>query len=177
MRAEIRRIHNALGATTIYVTHDQDEALSLADRIVVLRDGTIRQIGRPHELYEAPDDVDVAEFMGFRNRLDGRCVTSEDGVVRLQTEGAEVSGKARGTIAAGNSVVALFRAEDLTIGPDDAGGIRATVDAIEYRGREFVGLARTKSGTTLSFTSASATQVGSEVTLVVDPSHVLIFRS
>ena len=45
MRAEIRRIHNELGATTIYVTHDQDEALSLADRIVVLRDGVIRQVG------------------------------------------------------------------------------------------------------------------------------------
>ena len=51
MRAEIRRIHNVLGATTIYVTHDQDEALSLADRIVVLRDGVIRQVGTPEELY------------------------------------------------------------------------------------------------------------------------------
>src|SRR3546814_12729541 len=49
MRAEIRRIHNQLGATTIYVTHDQDAALSLADRIVVLRDGSIRQVGTPHE--------------------------------------------------------------------------------------------------------------------------------
>ena len=54
MRAEIRRIHNELGATTIYVTHDQDEALSLADRIVVLRDGMIRQVGSPKELYESP---------------------------------------------------------------------------------------------------------------------------
>ena len=54
MRAEIRRIHNELGATTIYVTHDQDEALSLADRIVVLRDGVIRQVGTPEELYESP---------------------------------------------------------------------------------------------------------------------------
>jgi putative spermidine/putrescine transport system ATP-binding protein len=51
------------------------------------------------------------------------------------------------------------------------------VDAIEYRGREFVGLARTKSGTVLSFTSETATEVGREVTLMVDPSHVLVFRS
>src|SRR3954463_11530384 len=69
MRAEIRRIHNQLGATTIYVTHDQDEALSLADRIVVLSDGRIRQVGSPRDLYESPDHLDVAEFMGFRNKL------------------------------------------------------------------------------------------------------------
>ncbi len=54
MRAEIRRIHNTLGATTIYVTHDQDEALSLADRIVVMRDGVVRQVGTPDELYDTP---------------------------------------------------------------------------------------------------------------------------
>ncbi len=53
MRAEIRRIHNTLGSTTIYVTHDQDEALSLADRIVVLRDGEMRQVGTPEDLYRA----------------------------------------------------------------------------------------------------------------------------
>ncbi|CUW45221.1 sugar ABC transporter ATP-binding protein [Brucella vulpis] len=57
MRAEIRRIHNQLGSTTIYVTHDQDEALSLADRIVVLRDGEIRQVGVPSDLYERPDHL------------------------------------------------------------------------------------------------------------------------
>ena len=65
MRAEIRRIHNPLGSTTIYVTHDQDEALSLADRIVVLRDGEVRQVGTPEELYARPAHPDVAEFMGY----------------------------------------------------------------------------------------------------------------
>ena len=74
MRAEIRRIHDELGATTIYVTHDQDEALSLADRIVVLRDGEVRQVGTPEELYERPAHLDVAEFMGFRNALPGTVV-------------------------------------------------------------------------------------------------------
>ena len=60
MRAEIRRIHNLLGSTTIYVTHDQDEALSLADRIVVMRDGMVRQVGTPEELYARPAHADVA---------------------------------------------------------------------------------------------------------------------
>ncbi len=72
MRAEIRRIHNSLGGTTIYVTHDQEEALSLADRIVMLRDGEHARSARPDELFAKPDHLDVAEFMGFRNRIKGR---------------------------------------------------------------------------------------------------------
>src|SRR5206468_600065 len=67
-----RRIHDEIGAATIYVTHDQDEALSMADRIVVMREGVVRQIGTPRELYGAPAHLDVAEFMGFRNRLSGK---------------------------------------------------------------------------------------------------------
>src|SRR5271166_887791 len=67
MRAEIRRIHSLVGGATIYVTHDQDEALSLADRIVVMREGRVRQVGTPEELYARPTHPDVAEFMGYRN--------------------------------------------------------------------------------------------------------------
>src|SRR5437868_9233727 len=69
MRAEIRRIHRELGRTTIYVTHDQDEALSPADRIVVMREGRVRQIGAPPEIYAEPADLEVARFMGYRNEL------------------------------------------------------------------------------------------------------------
>ena len=61
-----------LGSTTIYVTHDQEEALSLADRIVVMRDGEVRQVGTPEELYVRPAHLDVAEFMGFRNQIRSR---------------------------------------------------------------------------------------------------------
>ena len=70
MRTEIRRIHQSLGLTTIYVTHDQDEALSLADRLVVLRDGRVQQIGTPQELHDNPANWHVADFMGYRNLLD-----------------------------------------------------------------------------------------------------------
>ena len=84
MRAEIRRIHGELGTTTIYVTHDQEEALSMADRVVVLRDGTIRQIGTPSELYDRPADLGVAAFMGFRNRVEGPCLEAEPGRARLR---------------------------------------------------------------------------------------------
>src|SRR6476660_181327 len=72
MRAEIRRIHELIGSATIYVTHDQEEALSLADRIVVMRDGVVRQVGTPQELYAQPAYSDVAEFMGYRNQIRSR---------------------------------------------------------------------------------------------------------
>ena len=72
MRAEIRRIHELIGSATIYVTHDQEEALSLADRIVVMRAGEVRQVGTPEELYVRPAHADVAEFMGYRNQIRSR---------------------------------------------------------------------------------------------------------
>jgi putative spermidine/putrescine transport system ATP-binding protein len=66
MRTEIKRIHRVLGCSTVYVTHDQDEALSLADRIVVLHGGKTQQIGNPEELYARPANLGVARFMGYR---------------------------------------------------------------------------------------------------------------
>ena len=69
-RAEIRRIHRELDRATIYVTHDQDEALSLADRIVVMKDGVVQQIGTPPEVYAQPANLHVARFMGYRNVLE-----------------------------------------------------------------------------------------------------------
>src|SRR5580700_1073697 len=80
MRAEIRRIHTTLGCSTIYVTHDQDEALSLADRIVVLRDGRTRQIGTPEDLYARPAHPDVAEFMGYRNLIESVAERTDEGI-------------------------------------------------------------------------------------------------
>src|SRR5262245_59990809 len=68
-RAEIRRIHRELDRATIYVTHDQEEALSLADRIVVMKDGVVQQIGAPPDVYAQPANLHVARFMGYRNVL------------------------------------------------------------------------------------------------------------
>src|SRR4249919_1860513 len=77
-RAEIRRIHVELGRATIYVTHDQDEALSLADRIVVMKDGVVQMIAAPHDVYGQPSNLHVARFMGYRNVLELN-VDSEQG--------------------------------------------------------------------------------------------------
>ena len=90
MRAEIRRIHTMLGCSTIYVTHDQEEALSLADRILVMIDGQTRQIGTPEDLYARPASADVAEFMGYRNLVDIAAPKPVDGGVAVTIGGARV---------------------------------------------------------------------------------------
>jgi putative spermidine/putrescine transport system ATP-binding protein len=175
MRAEIRRIHNELGATTIYVTHDQDEALSLADRIVVLRDGSIRQVGAPRELYGAPIDLDVAEFMGFRNRLPGICIGRRSDRARVRIGDAVLEGIVRDGVAEGEPAVAVFRPDDVSTDGDAASGLSAQVETIEYRGREFIGEARTVEGLQIVFRSHEAVPPGSSVKLNADANRVIVF--
>jgi iron(III) transport system ATP-binding protein len=86
MRSEIRRICKESGLTTIYVTHDQKEALSVADRIAVLKDGRLMQIGTPGELYHRPNSAFVADFIGQTNLIPGRIVGHEEGLLRLETD-------------------------------------------------------------------------------------------
>ncbi|CAM5586815.1 putative spermidine/putrescine transport system ATP-binding protein [Aquamicrobium terrae] len=174
MRAEIRRIHNQLGATTIYVTHDQDEALSLADRIVVLRDGVIRQVGAPRDLYESPDHLDVAEFMGYRNRLAGRLVRRDGARGTVEVGGVALSGALRGDIADGEAVL-VARPDDVTVTENGANALTATVETIEYRGREFVGTARTAEGLEVVFHTVRPVSAGSTVSLSVDAARALIY--
>lgn len=174
MRAEIRRIHNQLGSTTIYVTHDQDEALSLADRIVVLRDGQVRQVGSPEELYAAPKSVDVAEFMGFRNRLAGRVAAVSAGVATVDVAGAQLAGRAVGQLQAGDQAVLLARPEDMAIA--DA-GLAAPVENVEYRGREFVGIARLSEDRELVFHAPGHLDPGVQVILASNPERALVFAA
>ena len=91
LRDEIRRIQLELGVTTVFVTHDQDEALSMADRVGVMRDGRLEQCAAPSELYQRPATPFVAEFVGTMNRLPG---TMSGGGVRLFSQVVAVDGEA-----------------------------------------------------------------------------------
>src|SRR5271170_5428367 len=126
MRAEIRRIHTMLGCSTIYVTHDQEEALSLADRILVLIDGQMQQLGTPEELYARPATPEVAEFMGYRNLLETAATPYSDGVM-VSVAGAKVRGTPQ-AVAVGGTIdgpaVVAIRPEDLV--PTSDGPIAAS---------------------------------------------------
>ncbi len=174
MRQEIRRIHQSLGCITIYVTHDQDEALSLADRIVVLRDGMIRQVGTPEDLYARPAHLDVAEFMGFRNRITGRVLSRDGTSVQLSVGGTTMDGVLQET-APGDTAVAAIRPDDMVPVASDAHGIDATVEAIEYRGRDFFGQARSSTGDELFFRSETRVVPGETLRLGAEPARVLVY--
>ena len=175
MRAEIRRIHNQLGATTIYVTHDQDEALSLADRIVVLRDGSIRQVGTPRELYESPLYLDVAEFMGFRNKVVGKVVRASGGTATISVNGTELTGRAMDGLEPGEDAVLAARGDDVVEGTSGSNAIQASVQTIEYRGREYVGTAVTDDGMEMVFHGPRNVELGNRITLEIDAERALVF--
>ena len=173
MRAEIRRIHRLLGSATIYVTHDQDEALSLADRIVVLRDGEVRQIGTPQELYRRPLHVDVAEFMGFRNGLAGRIVRREGDEVEVE---CGFAGPVRGQavdLADGGPVTVAIRPADLS--PITDGPLAAEVTGMEYRGEAYFGTATGPGGQELFFRSEVPLGVGVAVRLGAPADRTLVY--
>ena len=170
MRAEVRRIHAMLGCSTIYVTHDQEEALSLADRILVLIDGQTRQIGTPQELYARPATPEVAEFMGYRNLFRSRAETADGGVV-IVVAGARLTGTPVQTVGA-QAVVAI-RPEDLR--PTGDGPIVATVEFAEYHGRDFYAEGRSADGTDLFFRSPVRVRPGEQVRLDAAPARVLVY--
>jgi putative spermidine/putrescine transport system ATP-binding protein len=177
MRAEIRRIHDLIGSATIYVTHDQEEALSLADRIVVMRDGTVRQVGTPEELYSRPAHADVAEFMGYRNLIVCQVwkndVWKAGNMVNLRIGDAVMQGTPVGPAADGLVAAAAIRPDDLTV---TAGGpLTVTVESAQYHGREFYCSGRTAGGDELYFCSERRVAKGDAVQLAADPGRVLVY--
>jgi ABC-type Fe3+/spermidine/putrescine transport system ATPase subunit len=112
LRAEIRKIQQDLGVTTLYVTHDQEEALSLADRLAVMRGGRIEQLGRPEDVYARPRTGFVADFIGVSNLVPCRVVSAADGV--LDWDGVRLRATCVG-VSDGASVTLAVRPEKLTV--------------------------------------------------------------
>jgi ABC-type Fe3+/spermidine/putrescine transport system ATPase subunit len=139
MRVELKRIHNTLGITAIYVTHDQAEALSMSDRVVLMRDGRIEQQGPPDELYRKPTSEFSARFFGQVNEFPGIVTAAEPGGCRVRlNDGLEVS--VTGISAkAGERIKLYMRAERASVGAPSTGepgvaAIAGTVSASDYLG-------------------------------------------
>jgi len=145
MRVEIKRLHQRLGTTAIYVTHDQTEAMTMADKIIIMRDGIVEQTGAPLEVFERPANVFVATFIGSpaMNTLPGRIVV-DDGTPAVEI-GAEQRIALRPTdfagLEPGRSVTLGVRSEDIVpeghgMTPRDAHAFRAPVTLTESLGNE-----------------------------------------
>ncbi|MGH7326178.1 MAG: ABC transporter ATP-binding protein [Candidatus Rokuibacteriota bacterium] len=117
VRAEIRKLQKELGITTVYVTHDQEEALSLSDRVAVMREGRILQTATPKHLYERPATRFVADFVGVNNFLAGVCREAADGRVVVDTALGLVRGRTGAVVRPGEPCVVAVRPENIALGP------------------------------------------------------------
>jgi lactose/L-arabinose transport system ATP-binding protein len=173
MRIEIARLHKELKTTIIYVTHDQVEAMTLADKIVVLRDGVVEQVGTPLQLYDDPDNLFVAGFIGSpkMNFLKG---VMENGAVRLPDYDNRTVPTA---VKASNGTVVTvgIRPEHFKAGGSAA--LPLTVDIVEHLGGETYAYARHGNGELLTLATNNARDVvsGDAYEAKFDPASMLIF--
>ena len=136
MQLELKRIQREVGITFIYVTHDQEEALTMSDRIAVLNRGRIAQCDAPETIYRRPRSVFVASFFRGCNVLAVTDMVSAGGVVAYRLAGVTLRGVPLGDRVAGGAHIAI-RAEDVAIGPDAAGAdfqLTAVLETVTYRG-------------------------------------------
>jgi multiple sugar transport system ATP-binding protein len=162
-RIEIARLHRELGATTIYVTHDQVEAMTLADRVVVLRDGHIEQVGTPLELYDRPASQFVAQFIG----TPGMNVLPNSGLPRSPQLG----------LALPDGGFIGIRPEYVELDGATADGYQATVDAVETLGAETLIYSTMENGLQIvaRLNERSALHPGDRITLHWNQQHIHIF--
>jgi putative spermidine/putrescine transport system ATP-binding protein len=134
LRAEIRSIQSQLGITTVYVTHDQEEALSLSDRVAVMQKGRIEQIGTPFEIYNRPSTPFVASFIGSLNVLVARVADPRDGSLEIEGQLVHTAGSVRA--ASGVSLKVSLRPESISLATASTEGNRlsATVNGIVFLG-------------------------------------------
>jgi ABC-type Fe3+/spermidine/putrescine transport system ATPase subunit len=169
VRQELRALQKLSGITTIMVTHDQDEAMSIGDRLVVMNHGRVQQIGSPRALYRQPANRFVAGFIGRGNFLDG--APGADGVSFVTRAGLTI---ACGRIDAGADTL-LVRPEDVAVRPGSAAGVNcfaARVEAAVFQGASFDLDLRLASGETLAAQVGAGADwaAGQEVTAAIDPS-------
>ena len=129
MQNELKRIQQTMGITFIYVTHDQEEALSMSDTVVVMDKGRIQQIGTPEDIYNEPKNAFVADFIGESNILDG--IMRADGVVEIFNRRFQCLD---GGFEKDEAVDVVIRPEDVDIVPEDQGQLKGTVTNLTFKG-------------------------------------------
>lgn len=174
MRAEIRRIHTQLERATIYVTHDQDEALSMADRIVVMKEGVVQQVASPKEVYTRPHNLHVARFMGYRNVLPFTLEGMAGDYVTVAAAGVRLAGVPMAGFD-GKAVAVALRPDDIERADAAADNtFEATVETVEYGGRDSLIRALAPFGAIWARVAGEFAP-GERLTLRVAPSRTLVY--
>ncbi len=181
MRIEIKNIHRRLGLTTIYVTHDQAEAMSLSDLVVVMRKGRIEQVGKPQDIYNAPKSLYVADFMGYSNRLPVT-VTGREGSEWIVQTDTGLTLRAASTVEAviqpGQPAVVCCRPDELTTTYTGAANqLTGVVDLSEYIGKAYESVVRLAPDEQRQFLihSPEFLEPGCDVKFGIAPRRLLLF--
>jgi spermidine/putrescine transport system ATP-binding protein len=139
MQIELKRLQNETGITFVFVTHDQEEALTMSDRVAVMKGGRILQIGTPREIYDHPDERFVADFIGDTNFLAGELVSADGRSARVRLDaGAELQARLphRMSPAPAQRVTAAIRPEHARLVPPNEGTLAGTVETVVYFGTD-----------------------------------------
>jgi spermidine/putrescine transport system ATP-binding protein len=181
LQVELKRIQMDVGITFVYVTHDQEEALTMSDRIAVMHGGRIEQLGAPEDLYDRPATSFVANFIGTTNLLAGMVETLGPDVATVCLDSGDRCVIASGGRRSGQSVQVSIRPEAIEIahvnGADAGARLRAEVEQVAYLGAAVQYHIRTERGLALSVLAAKSTQrfeSGDSVVLSWDPSDALV---
>jgi len=183
MQLELKRLHRELRKTFIYVTHDQEEAMGLSDRVAVLQDGSLLQIASPNDIYFRPNSAAVARFVGAANVLDGVVESTSDGAAIVRLAGnARIAAQdnAAGT-AVGDTVTVMLRAEQLRLAPAGTGGAGSLTAKVAERlflgekVRYELNLHGSETRlTALDTGDRGGFQLGEDVAVTADPQYVRI---
>ena len=172
MQMELKEMHQKLGITFVYVTHDQEEALTLSDTIVVMSEGKIQQIGTPMDIYNEPINSFVADFIGESNILNGTMVKDE----KVAFAGHEFDCVDKG-FGENMPVDVVIRPEDIYIfDPQDAAQLNGTVTSCIFKGVHFEMLVQTDQGYELMVQDYHAFEVGRKVGLLVKPFDIHVMK-
>ncbi len=170
MQYELIRLKEELGITFVYVTHDQEEALTMSDRIVVMNKGYIQQVGTPEDIYNEPQNAFVADFIGDSNLLPATMIRDR----RVLIQGQEFDCVDVG-FGENNPVDVVIRPEDLILVPPEQGTIRGKVVSLIFKGVHYE-MEVEALGFTWLVHSTILAEVGSEVGLFVDPFNIQIMK-
>ena len=133
MRTELSRLQHDLGVTSMYVTHNQEEAMTMSDRLAVMNEGRFDQVGPPGDVYDEPDSRFVADFLGTANIFDGSVTALGDGLATVDSDGAAISSRSGAETAVGDEVAVVIRPERFRFvsGTPDGGRTEVTENVFE----------------------------------------------
>src|SRR5262245_21076293 len=177
MRVELKNIQRRIGIATVFVTHDQGEALAMSDIVVVMNKGKIEQIGAPREVYEHPHSAFVASFLGNANFISGQVRSAVDGQAQVGLGAHVLNATTERRLQVGENVTVVVRAEKIDLMPPGQGGLPGTVADVDYLGalaRYQIALPDGVKVLSLASLKDKPLTVGQPVELRIDPKHCRI---